>query len=162
MNGTQVNRMIPIFSGMTSRRRVFAALSALSVFRAQARDAAGQLEVPACNAESDICTHLMGCCTGLICATSAINPNYGVCIPGEGEHAAVTSAIVVPFNDGITAETAAGLVEAEAAEAEVVALVAEQEAAEDARRTKHRTRKDNKRAKRRARLDTNRAARRAR
>ena len=162
MNRTQVHRLIHILSRLTSRRRIFAALSAFSVFRAGAFGAAGQIEVPACNAEGDICTHLSGCCTGLICTTSAINPNYGVCIPGEGDHAAVTTAIVAPFSDGITAEMAAGLVEAQAAEAEAVALVAEQQAAEDARRTKHRTRKDNKRAKRRSRLDTNRAARRAR
>lgn len=162
MNGTRVHRMIEMLSGLTSRRRVFTALSALSMFRAGARDAAGQVEVPACNAEGDICTYLTGCCTGLICTTSAINPNYGVCIPGEGDHAAVTTAIVVPFSDGVRAELAGGLVEAEAAEAEAIALVAEQEAAEDARRTKHRTRKDNKRAKRRTRLDTERAERRAR
>ena len=30
-----------------------------------------------------VCTHRKGCCEGLVCATSHINPNYQVCIPGE-------------------------------------------------------------------------------
>ena len=160
MDGTPFDRIVRTLSGRGSRRRLVALLGSLSVLRA--RPVRAQLDVPACRVEGDVCTHLTGCCDALVCATSAINPNYGVCIPGEGEHVAVTTQIVPPYSDGIVTELGAGLVEAEAAEAEAVAFIAEQEAAEDARRTKHRTRKDTKRAKRRTRLDAARARKRAR
>jgi hypothetical protein len=154
MDGTQFDRILCTLSGRATRRRLVA-VSLLAPLRE--RPVRAQLDAPACRAEGDVCTHLTGCCDALVCATSAINPNYGVCIPGEGDHVAVTTQIVTPFREGIVTELGAGLVEAEAAEVEAVALIAEQEAAEDARRTTRRTRKDTKRAKKRTRRDTRQA-----
>jgi hypothetical protein len=76
-----------------------------------------------------------GCCSGLICTTSHINPNYGVCIPGEGEHLAVTTRLVVPASDGGMAQMAAELVEAEEAAAAAETVLAEQATAKDSRRS---------------------------
>ena len=162
MTRTQFDRLARALSGMTSRRGLVGVLSALWLLKTRPAHAATQLEVAACSAEGEVCTHLLGCCDALVCATSNINTNYGVCIPGEGEHVAVTTQLVVPEGDGVVALMAAELVDAEAAEAAALALIADQEAAEDARRAKHRTRKDDKRAKRRARLDAARARKRAR
>ncbi len=66
MNGTPVSRVIHILSDLSSHRRVFATLSALSVFRVGALDATSQIEISACNAEGDICPHQTGSSTGLI------------------------------------------------------------------------------------------------
>ena len=82
-------------SGTTSRRQTLAALGALASARRQSTQAATQLEVATCGTAGAVCTHLKGCCKGVVCATSHINPNYGVCIPGEGEHRAVTTQLVV-------------------------------------------------------------------
>ena len=43
-----------------------------------------------------------------------INPNYGVCITGEGEQVAVTTQLEVPESDGAMAQLAAELAETEA------------------------------------------------
>ncbi|MDF3043081.1 MAG: hypothetical protein K0Q71_5787, partial [Thermomicrobiales bacterium] len=79
------DRLARRLSGITSRRQVLAALGALAAARLQPTQAA-QLAVTTCGAAGAVCTHLKGCCEGLVCATSHINPNYGVCIAGEGEH----------------------------------------------------------------------------
>jgi hypothetical protein len=72
------------FSGTTSRRQVLAALGALAVARPQSTQATTQLEVATCGEEGAVCTCLKGSCAGLVCATSHINPNYGVCIAERG------------------------------------------------------------------------------
>ena len=85
---------------------------------------------------------IKGCCDGLVCATSLINPNYGVCISGEGDQVAVTSQLVVPESDGVMAQLAAELAEAEADGAEGAQVIEARQSAQDTRRSKHRTRKD--------------------
>jgi len=72
-------------AGITSRRQALAALGALAAARLHPTQAASQLEVAGCGAAGAVCTMIKGCCDGLVCATSMINPNYGVCISGEGE-----------------------------------------------------------------------------
>ena len=89
------DRLARRLSGITSRRQVLAALGALAAARLQPTQAA-QLAVTTCGVEGAVCTHLKGCCEGLVCTTSHINPSYGVCIAGEGEHLAVTTQLVVP------------------------------------------------------------------
>ena len=88
-------RLARFLSGTTSRRQALAALGALAAVRRQPTRAATQLEVATCGAAGAVCTYLNGCREGVVCATSHINPNYGVCIPGEGEHRAVTTQLVV-------------------------------------------------------------------
>ena len=158
----QVDRLRHRLSRLSTRRRLVATLGTLAVMRATPTQVASQIAVPACRAEGAVCTHLMGCCTGLVCATSHINTTYGVCIPGEGEHIAVTTHLVVPDADGVVTELAAGLVEAQAAAAAATALIAEEEAAVLARRTTRRTNNDARRLKRRTRKDAARARKRAR
>ena len=114
---------------------MLAALGALGAARLQPTQAATQLECATCGAAGAVCPHLKGCCEGLVCATSHINPTYGVCITGEGEHLAVTTQLVVPASDGGMAQMAAELVEAEEAAAAAETVLAEQATAKDSRRS---------------------------
>jgi hypothetical protein len=98
----------------------------------------------------------------VVCATSHINPNYGVCIPGEGEHLAVTTQLVVPASDGVVAQLAAELAETEEAGAAAVDVLEARQTAKDDRRTKRRSRQDTQRSKHRSRQDTHRSNKRAR
>ena len=151
------DRITRVLSGLTSRRALVATVSALVVAKARPAHAA-QTEVAACAAQGDVCTYLKGCCDGLVCATSMINPNYGVCISGEGEQVAVTSQLVVPGSDGVLAQLAAELAETETDGATADQAVAAQQSAQDTRRSKHRSRKDAKRSKHRTRKDTHQAS----
>jgi hypothetical protein len=162
MTGFQFDRITRVFSRMTSRRSLVGGLSALWIVSGRPARAATQLEVAACSAEGEVCTHLMGCCDGFFCATSHINTTYGVCIPGEGEHVAVTTQLVVPEGDGVVELLAAELVEAEADGAAAAEVMTARETKEDDRRSRRRTRKDDKRAKRRTRADTKRTRKRER
>src|SRR5215208_5720628 len=128
-------------AGSTSRRQALAALGALTAARLHPAHAATQSEVAGCGAAGAVCTMIKGCCDGLVCATSMINPNYGVCISGEGEQVAVTSQLVVPASDGVMAQLAAELAETETDGATADQAVAAQRSAQDTRRSTHRTRK---------------------
>ena len=152
------DRLARRFAGITSRRQALAALGALVAVRLHLTQAASQLEVAGCGAAGAVCTMIKGCCDGLVCATSTINPNYGVCIAGEGEQVAVTSQLVVPESDGVLAQLAAELAEAEADGAEGAQVIEARQSAQDTRRSKHRTRKDAKRSKKRSRKDTQQAS----
>ena len=154
------DRLARRFAGITSRRQALAALGALAAARLHLTQAASQLEVAGCGAAGAVCTMIKGCCDGLVCATSTINPNYGVCISGEGEQVAVTSQLVVPESDGVLAQLAAELAEAEADGAEGAQVIEARQSAQDTRRSKHRTRKDSKRSKKRSRQDTHQASKR--
>jgi hypothetical protein len=133
-------------SGTTSRCQTLAALGALAAARRQSTQAATQLDVAICGAAGAVCTPLKGCCAGLVCATSHINPNYGVCIPGEGEHLAVTTRLVVPASAGVVEQLAALALTEEDGVAAAEVLEARQ-TAKDTRRS----RKDTHRAKKRSR-----------
>src|SRR5829696_5383341 len=92
------DRLARRFAGITSRRQ------ALAAARLHLTQAASQLEVAGCGAAGAVCTMIKGCCDGLVCATSTINPNYGVCVAGEGDQVAVTTQLVVPESDGVLAQ----------------------------------------------------------
>ena len=81
---------------------------------------------------------IKGCCSGLVCTTSHINPNYGVCIPGEGEHLTVTTQLVVPGDDAVVTTLTPELAETEEAAAAAETVLTEQEAAKDSRRSARR------------------------
>src|SRR5215213_2241587 len=154
------DRLARLLSGSRSRRQALAALGALVAARLHPAQAASQLEVAGCGAAGAVCTMIKGCCDGLVCATSMINPNYGVCISGEGDQVAVTSQLVVPESDGVMAQLAAELAEAEADGAEGAQVIEARQSAQDTRRSKHRTRKDSKRSQKRSRRDTQQASKR--
>src|SRR5215216_2956618 len=151
------DRLARLLSESRSRRQALAALGALVAARLHPAQAASQLEGAGCGVAGAVCTMIKGCCDGLVCATSTINPNYGVCISGEGEQVAVTSQLVVPESDGVLAQLAAELAEAEADGAEGAQVIEARQSAQDTRRSKHRTRKDSKRSKKRSRRDTHQA-----
>jgi hypothetical protein len=151
------DRLARLLSGSRSRRQALASLGVLVAARLHPAQAATQLEVAGCGAAGAVCTMIKGCCDGLVCATSMINPNYGVCISGEGDQVAVTSQLVVPQSDGAMAQLAAALAETETDGATAEQAVAAQQSAQDTRRSKHRTRKDSKRSQKRSRRDTHQA-----
>jgi hypothetical protein len=155
-----LDRLARLLSGSRSRRQALASLGALVATRLHPTLAASQLEVAGCGAAGAVCTMIKGCCDGLVCATSMINPNYGVCISGEGDQVAVTSQLVVPESDGVMAQLAAELAEAEADGVEGAQVIEARQSAQDTRRSKHRTRKDAKRSKKRSRKDTQQASKR--
>jgi hypothetical protein len=95
MPDPQCDRLARWLAASRSRRRALAALGALGAAHLQPTQAASQLEGATCGAAGAVCTYLNGCREGVVCATSRINPNYRVCIPGEGEHRAVTTQLVV-------------------------------------------------------------------
>jgi hypothetical protein len=155
------DRLTRRLSRTTSRRQTLAALGALAAARLQPTQAA-QLQVATCGAEGAVCTHLKGCCEGLVCATSHINPNYGVCIAGEGGHVAVTTQLVVPGDDAVVTTLTAELAEAEEDGAAAAEVLEARQAAKDDRRITRRSRQDTQRSKQRSRKDTKRSRKRAR
>jgi len=146
-----LDRLARWLSGSRSRRQVLAALGALAAARLHPNQAATLREVATCGAASAVCTMIKGCCSGLVCATSHINPNYGVCIPGEGEHLTVTTQLVVPGDDAIVTTLTAELAETEEAAAAAETVLTEQEAAKDSRRSARRSRQDTHCSKKRSR-----------
>jgi hypothetical protein len=98
----------------------------------------------------------------LVRATSHINTTYGVCIPGEGDHLAVTDQLVVPDSAGLTAELAAALTETEADAAAAAENLEARTDATDTRRAEQQTRQDSKKANKRSRKDRKQARRRSR
>jgi hypothetical protein len=155
------DRLARRLSGITSRRQVLAALGALAAARLQPTQAA-QLAVTTCGAAGAVCTHLKGCCEGLVCATSHINPNYGVCIAGEGEHLAVTTQLVVPGDEAVVTTLTAELAETEEAGTAAAEVLEARQTAKDTRRSTRRSRNDTQRSKHRTRKDTKRSRKRAR
>src|SRR5215212_678407 len=125
------DRLARLLSGSRSRRQALAALGALVAARLHPAQAASQLEGAGCGVAGAVCTMIKGCCDGLVCATSMINPNYGVCISGEGEQVAVTTQLVVPQSDGVMAQLAAELAEAEADGAEGAQVIEARQSAQD-------------------------------
>ena len=155
------DRLARRLSRTTSRREALAALGALAAARLHSTQAA-QLAVTTCGAAGAVCTHLKGCCEGLVCATSHINPNYGVCIAGEGGHVAVTTQLVVPGDDAIVTTLTAELAETEEDGAAAAEVIEARQTAKDSRRSTRRSRNDTQRSKKRSRKDTQRSTTRAR
>ena len=105
MPDSTVDRLARLLSGSHSRRQALAALAALAATRLRPAHAA-EIQTAACGASGAVCTELKGCCAGLVCATSTINPTYGVCVTGEGDMLPVSDDLIVPGSAGITDELA--------------------------------------------------------
>jgi hypothetical protein len=156
------DRLARRLSGTTSRRQALAALGGLAAARLHPAQAATQLQLATCGEEGAVCTHLKSCCEGLVCATSHINPNYGVCIAGEGEHLAVTTQLVVPGDEAVVTTLTAELAETEEDGAAAAEVIEARQTAKDDRRSTRRSRNDTQRSKKRSRKDTKRSRKRSR
>ena len=158
MDGHVFDRIARTLSTSTSRRRTFAALGAILLGRALTAQAATQIQVPACGAAGAVCTLMHGCCSGLTCATSGLNPAYGVCVTGSGGMAQVSDHIVVPKSEGLETELAQEVTEAKAASDAAIAAATTEETERqtriDTRRATKDTRRTTQRTERQTRADT--------
>jgi hypothetical protein len=149
------DRIARLLSRAGSRRQALAVLAALPLARARPAFAASQIETAACGEAGAVCTQLMGCCSGMVCATSYTNPAYGVCVAGEGDMLPVSDDIVVPGAEGIADELALEVTDAGASDADSVlaaqdAEIESRKAARDARQSSQRSRHATQQARRRA------------
>lgn len=106
MDSRHFDRLTRRLSRNLTRRGALAGAGGLFLARRQQTRAA-QLGPSTCGASGDVCTMLVGCCSGLTCVTSAINTNYGVCVPGDGGTIAAGTGLISPFSDEIETELAA-------------------------------------------------------
>jgi hypothetical protein len=159
MTNTPVIRCSRTLARLLSRRGVL--VGAIAVLGASVpRRTQAQLQAPSCSAEGEVCTHLAGCCAGLLCATSMINTNYGICIPGEGDVAAVTRALVTPGDAAMVDELGEELLEREDEAVLAEELLDERATRIEERQERQRAKKQMQRDRRRAHQERLRARRR--
>ena len=106
MDGGRFDRLAKSLATGLTRRRLLAAAAGVAFFHHKTARA-NQLTPSTCGAAGEVCTQLAGCCDGLSCATSAINVNYGVCIPGDGGTVSVGTSLISPFSEDVAQEVAA-------------------------------------------------------
>jgi len=149
MTDEQFDRLTRVLSGSRSRRQALATLGALAAARLHATHAA-QIQIAACGEAGAVCIPIKGCCEGLVCATSTINPAYGVCVTGEGGMLPVSDSLVVPTGTGIQEELAqevsAAAADATAAQSAVSTEATDHQAQIDAKRAKKDTRRSSRRS----------------
>ena len=105
MDEHRFDRLTRAFARTGSRRSLLAAAGGLVAVTFRSAGAA-QLYPDTCAAAGEVCTLLFGCCDGLTCATSMINPSYGVCATGgDGGMVAVSTQLVVPSISSSTDST---------------------------------------------------------
>ncbi|MBW3634597.1 MAG: hypothetical protein KY456_16380, partial [Chloroflexi bacterium] len=161
MDGARFDRLTRALLTPSSRRAQFVALGVIVAGVVGQRAATGRQLGPAtCGSQGDVCTLLLGCCSGLTCVTSGTNTSYGICVPGSGGMMPASSSLISPHSETLDEEVV-GLA-ASVAATETAASGTDLEAERDARIAELRARKDEKRTKRRSRLDTKRATVRAR
>ncbi|MFN8592924.1 MAG: hypothetical protein U0031_15820 [Thermomicrobiales bacterium] len=107
MRDRQFDAFVRSFGASGNRRQIIAVVVGGLFALQRVTTEAAQPGPASCAAEGDVCTLLYGCCEGLTCATSAINPSYGVCVPGSGGMVTTGTALVLPFDegDGTTTQT---------------------------------------------------------
>lgn len=107
MDGSNFDRLTQAVARTTSRRGFLAVLGGLLPLAASGAKAA-QLGPASCGQSGDVCTMLIGCCSGFTCATSSINVNYGVCVSGgSGGTVTTGTSLISPFSKSIEQEVAA-------------------------------------------------------
>jgi hypothetical protein len=106
MDQFKFDQLVRRFAKSHSRRGLLAAAGAFLALRPRLAGA-NQLLPAACAQTGQVCTLHYGCCSGLTCATSAINPSYGVCIPGAGGMITTGTSLVVPFDGSDPAQAQA-------------------------------------------------------
>src|SRR4051812_37260434 len=100
-----IDRLTRVFAGKRPRRDVLAAVAALLALRLQ--DALAQFTTATCASQGNACTMLAGCCAGLTCVTSALNPTYGICVTGDGGLITVGTSLIVPGSEEAVAQASA-------------------------------------------------------
>jgi hypothetical protein len=159
MSNMPVIRCTRTLARLLSRRGVLVGASAVLGASVPRRTQA-QLQSPTCSAEGEVCTHLAGCCAGLLCATSMINTNYGMCIPGEGDVAAVTRALVTPGDAAMVTQLGEELLDREEEAVIAADRLDERAALIEERKATKRDNKQDQKARRRAHRERVRARRR--
>src|SRR5215218_2587173 len=145
ITNTPVIRCRRTLARLLSRRSILVGASAV-LGASVPRHTRAQRQAPTCGAEGEVCTHLAGCCAGLVCATSMINTTYGICIPGEGDVAAVTRALVTPGDADMVAALGEELVDREEEAVLAEELLDERQERQRAKQQKQRARRRDHRA----------------
>jgi hypothetical protein len=157
MDDNDFDRFARTFARIVSRRGVLAAAGALAAGFADRSARAAQLVPSTCGAEGQVCTLLMGCCSGFTCATSVINTNYGVCVPGDGGTVTVGTTLISPGSEEAAQEVAALATDATTStssttttdpEADREARQAEKQARKTDRKNKQETRRSTRKTNR--------------
>ena len=159
-NASGFDRLAQVFAALSSRRGLLAAIVLLPIMLP--RRALAQLTTVTCGSAGDACTMLLGCCNGLTCVSSALNPTYGVCATGEGGMITVGTSLMVPGSDEAAELAAAMATEVESAEpvdlqAERQAQLQERRAKKDEQLTRRRTKQDVRHVQQRRRRDNRRS-----
>ncbi len=146
MNASNFDQFTRAFGRPASRRGLLALAGGFMALRRYQADAA-QLSPGSCASTGEVCTLHFGCCSGLSCASSAINPSYGVCVPGDGGAVSTGTALVVPFDESDAAAAQPATDTSTAAtttdpQAEREQRIAEKKTRRDAHRNRVELRKD--------------------
>lgn len=88
MDGQQFDRLAKGFASTLTRRRALRLVLATAAASVAARTGRVEAVFPLCAEDGEGCTLWVRCCGGLVCASSLLNPNAGVCRPGSGASAA--------------------------------------------------------------------------
>ena len=169
MDADDFDRFSRAFGQGLTRRSVVALLAGFVAAKTRTASAV-QLAPAACGQAGAICTMLMGCCEGLTCVTSAINVNYGVCVPGgSGGTVAATTSLISPQSDGVVDQLAGATTEPTSTtstttsttdkEAEKQARMAQRKARKDARQSRIRSRRSDRQDRNQEKRDKRRLAR---
>ncbi len=153
MNGNQFDRLARQLQRPGTRRGFIGLIAALVATLGGKSAHAAQLGPATCGASGAVCTMLMGCCDGLTCVTSAINTNYGVCVPGDGGTAAAGTSLISPYSETLEQEIASLSEAATTDSTSTTDLQAEREAKLAEKRTRRETHRDEIRARRDKRQD---------
>lgn len=153
-------RGVPVFpthrlAQLLTRRGALLALAVI-VGAGRWRQARAQLGGQGCGQLGHACTLAFGCCSGLTCVTSQLNPSYGVCVTGPGGMLATTTGVIAPSEE--LAQQLAGTLAAQPTtpitdpQAERETRLAERQARKDAKQSRQRsrrtTRKNNRQSRR--------------
>ncbi len=162
MDDAKFDRLARALEKTGNRRWLVALASGATGILAQRGVRGAQLGPATCGEQGAVCTLITGCCSGLTCATSAINTGYGICVPGEGGMVSTGTTLVSPFSE-TAVEDVTDLVQAAPTapaidpRAERQARLAELRARKDARRTREKTRLDTRRTEAQTRQEEKRA-----
>ena len=144
MNGSKFDRLTRTLARGVSRRGILVTAGALALGKGQPSIAA-QLTPSTCAAAGEVCTLMRGCCDALTCVTSAINTNYGVCVPGDGGTVAIGTTLISPFSEGAQQEVAALAADATTDTTSTTTTATDLEAEREARIAEKKARKDDQR-----------------
>jgi hypothetical protein len=147
MNGRNFDTLCRQLVKPGSRRAFVAAIGA-AFFARSARAAASAAQVPAaCGAAGDVCTLALGCCDGMTCATSYMNPSYGVCVSGgSGGMLPVADSVISPESDGVDSQLQAAMTAAAVTDTTTSSTTTDKQTRRDARQSKQSSRRSTRKS----------------